>query len=27
VLSLLMPYLEPAQKEHLLRLVSRYNAG
>ena len=25
VLSLLMPYLEPAQKEHLLRLVGPYN--
>jgi AcrR family transcriptional regulator len=25
VLSLLMPYLEPAQKEHLLGLVARYN--
>jgi len=26
VLSLLMPYLEPAQKEHLLGLVGNYNA-
>jgi AcrR family transcriptional regulator len=25
VLSLLMPYLEPAQKEHLLGLVGKYN--
>jgi hypothetical protein len=25
VLSLLMPYLEPAQKEHLLGLVGNYN--
>ncbi len=25
VLSLLMPYLEPAQKQHLLELVARYN--
>jgi AcrR family transcriptional regulator len=27
VLSLLMPYLEPAQKEHLLGLVGNYNAA
>ena len=25
VLSLLMPYLEPAEKEHLLGLVGRYD--
>jgi hypothetical protein len=27
LLSLLMPYLEPAQKEHLLGLVGNYNAA